>query len=92
MAETIRSHKLTSGWQKKIQEIGLPHITFHQLRHTSATLLINQGVHMKTISARLGHSKIRITMDLYGHALDSADEAAANTFDHFFQPDIENKA
>lgn len=83
---------ITSWWRKKIREIGLPHITFHELRHTSATLLINQGVHMKTISARLGHSKIGTTMDLYGHALDSADEAAANTFDHFFQQGIKNKA
>jgi integrase len=39
---------------------------------------------MKTISARLGHSKIGTTMDLYGHALESADEAAANQFDQFF--------
>lgn len=39
---------------------------------------------MKTISARLGHSKIGTTMDLYGHALESADEAAGNQFDHFF--------
>lgn len=70
--------------------VGLPHITFHELRHTSATLLINQGVHMKTISARLGHSKIGITMDLYGHALDSADEAAAITFDHFIQSEKNN--
>ncbi|WP_223596688.1 tyrosine-type recombinase/integrase [Neobacillus bataviensis] len=81
---------ITSWWRKKINEIGLPHITFHELRHTSATLLINQGVHMKTISARLGHSKIGTTMDLYGHALDSADEAAANTFDRLFSTPHKN--
>lgn len=76
---------ITSWWRKRLKMYGLPQITFHELRHTSATLLINEGVHMKTISARLGHSKIGITMDLYGHALDSADEAAANKFDHLFQ-------
>ncbi|MFD6442697.1 hypothetical protein ACFWDG_23640 [Peribacillus sp. NPDC060186] len=42
---------------------------------------------MKTISARLGHSKIGITMDLYGHALESADEIAASHFDTL----LENK-
>jgi integrase len=36
---------------------------------------------MKSICARLGHSKIGTTMDLYAHALESADEAAANRFD-----------
>ncbi|CRK83432.1 tyrosine-type recombinase/integrase [Neobacillus massiliamazoniensis] len=76
---------ISSWWRKRLKMYGLPQITFHELRHTSATLLINEGVHMKTISARLGHSKIGITMDLYGHALESADEAAANKFDHLFQ-------
>ncbi|WP_258000391.1 hypothetical protein [Bacillus sp. Marseille-P3661] len=38
---------------------------------------------MKTISARLGHAKIGTTMDLYGHALESADEIAAAHFDNF---------
>lgn len=56
------------------------------------TLLINEGGHMKTISARHGHSKIGITMDLYGHTLDSADEAAANKFDHLFQQNKQENA
>ncbi|MEI1420927.1 site-specific integrase [Bacillus cabrialesii] len=76
---------VTSWWRKRLKKYELPSITFHELRHTSATLLINQGVHMKTISARLGHSKIGITMDLYGHALESADEAAASHFDSLFE-------
>lgn len=75
---------ITSWWKERLEKYELPHITFHELRHTSATLLINQGVHMKTISARLGHSKIGTTMDLYGHALESADEAAASQLDQFF--------
>jgi integrase len=83
---------ISSWWRKRLIKYGLPPISFHELRHTSATLLINQGVHMKTISARLGHSKIGITMDLYGHALDSADEAAANKFDHLFQQRKQEKA
>ncbi|MGO4548098.1 site-specific integrase [Paenibacillus sp. 2TAB23] len=55
-------------------------IRFHDLRHTSATLLINQGIHAKIISSRLGHADIRTTMNIYCHALQSADQAAANTF------------
>ncbi|MFC0472503.1 tyrosine recombinase XerC [Halalkalibacter kiskunsagensis] len=75
---------VTSWWSKRLKKYELPHITFHQLRHTSAALLINQGVHMKVISARLGHSKIGTTMDIYGHVLDSADEVAATHFDNLF--------
>lgn len=56
----------------------LPEISMHGLRHTSATLLIAEGVDMKTVSARLGHAKTSTTMDIYAHALASADQKATN--------------
>ena len=68
-----------------LRRAGLQHIRFHDLRHTSATLLINQGVHAKIIASRLGHADIRITMNVYGHALKSADQLAANKFNDLFQ-------
>lgn len=61
----------------------LRYIRFHDLRHTSATLLINQGVHAKIISERLGHANIATTMNIYGHVLAKADKEAANKFDQF---------
>ncbi|PEK99491.1 site-specific integrase [Bacillus sp. AFS017336] len=76
---------VSSWWRKRLRLYNLPSITFHDLRHTSATLLINQGVHMKVISDRLGHSKISTTMDLYGHTLESADEKAAAQFNMYFE-------
>jgi integrase len=57
------------------------------LRHTSAKLLINQGVHAKVISARLGHGSITTTMNIYGHALSSADQASADKFENLFAID-----
>ncbi|MFS0555051.1 tyrosine-type recombinase/integrase [Brevibacillus sp. 179-C9.3 HS] len=59
----------------------LKYIRFHDLRHTSATLLINKGVHAKIISERLGHANITTTMNIYGHVLSKADKEAANKFD-----------
>ncbi|GER71741.1 hypothetical protein BpJC7_30440 [Weizmannia acidilactici] len=56
----------------------------HDLRHTSATLLINRGVHAKIILERLGHADIRITMDTYGHTLRADDKAAADRLDDLF--------
>lgn len=43
---------------------------FHSLRHTHATLLLENGAKMKEISERLGHSRISITMDTYSHVTD----------------------
>lgn len=43
--------------------------------------LINKGVHAKTIPVTLGHADIRMTMNIYGHALQAADQAAADKFD-----------
>jgi integrase len=69
----------------------IKYIRFHDLRHTSATLLINKGVHAKTISSRLGHSNIKTTMNIYGHAMQSADQAAADTFNSFFDSKSEQQ-
>jgi integrase len=72
-------------WTRFTTRHSLNYIRFHDLRHTSATLLLNQGVHMKTISARLGHANILTTMNIYGHALESADKEAANQFENLFR-------
>jgi integrase len=56
-------------------------LRFHDLRHTCASLLIAQGVHAKAIQERLGHSSIGITMDRYGHLMESAYAAVADALD-----------
>ena len=74
----------TTWWRRFTQKVGVRFIRLHDLRHTSATTLINQNIHAKIISERLGHSDIRITMNTYGHGLRSADQEAAKTFDEVF--------
>jgi integrase len=56
-------------------------LRFHDLRHTCASLLIAAGAHPKAIQERLGHSSITITMDRYGHLLDSAYEAVSDALE-----------
>lgn len=56
----------------------LPRIRFHQLRHTFASLLIDQGEHPKYIQNQLGHSSIQVTMDIYGHLMETANQKAAS--------------
>lgn len=67
-------------WMKKYcAKNELPSITPHGLRHLSATILINSGISLKNISARLGHNRTSTTADIYAHFLKSTDRAAANT-------------
>lgn len=51
-------------------ENDLPCVTVHALRHSNASLLINNGVDLKAVSAQLGHCNINITADTYGHIFD----------------------
>jgi integrase len=50
-----------------LEAAGLPSITFHDLRHSCASLLAADGVPPRTIMAILGHSDIRLTMNVYAH-------------------------
>ena len=59
----------------------LPLIRLHDLRHTSATLMISSGVDVRTAANRLGHSSPSLTLNVYAEALRSADQAAAKTLE-----------
>lgn len=48
---------------------GVPRVSWHELRHTHATLLNSQGESMKTIQAQLRHSSSHVTMEIYTHAI-----------------------
>ena len=56
--------------KKLLVENNLPCVTVHALRHSNASLLINNGVDLKAVSAQLGHCNINITADTYGHIFD----------------------
>ncbi|MBR3973244.1 MAG: site-specific integrase [Oscillospiraceae bacterium] len=60
----------------------LPLIPFHGLRHTSATLLIAAKQDVRSVSSRLGHAQTSTTMNIYAHALQEADQKAANALEN----------
>ena len=66
------------------EEDKLPIIRLHDLRHTSATLLLSEGVDIETVSKRLGHEKASVTLDIYGHALPAKDDEASRKLETLF--------
>ena len=75
----------THWFPKFLKRHGLPHMNFHGLRHTSATLLIHSGVNIKAVSSRLGHAEVGTTLNIYTKALRSADRACADTFSNILK-------
>ncbi len=63
----------------------LPNIRFHDLRHSTATLLLQKKVHPKVVQEILSHSQIGITMNLYSHVLPGIQEEAINELNAIFQ-------
>jgi integrase len=63
---------------------GLPHMTFHQLRHTAATILLLKNVNPKIVSEMLGHASIAITLDTYSHVLPNMQDSAVAAMEEAF--------
>jgi integrase len=67
----------SAAWADLADSIDLPDVTFHALRHTHASQLIDAGVDIVTISRRLGHAKPDITLRIYAHLFRNDDSKAA---------------
>lgn len=61
-------------FKKAIIKAGVPQIRIHDLRHSHATWLINNGVNIVAVSKRLGHASIEQTLKTYTHLLDTTDQ------------------
>ncbi|MDU3526582.1 site-specific integrase [Clostridium sp.] len=68
--------------------IQLPQISFHDLRHTHATILLLHGENIKVISERLGHESVKITLDTYSHVLPSMEEHTSLLLENIFKDKI----
>ena len=62
-----------------LKRAGLPKVRFHDLRHTFATLALQNGVDVKTVSGMLGHFSAGFTLDTYAHVTTDAQLKAAQT-------------
>ena len=69
--------------EKILKSIGAEHIRFHDLRHTFATLALQNGVDIKTVSAMLGHYDAGFTLRTYTHTTRQMQQKAAEKMGSF---------
>lgn len=77
-------NNVSRSFRKLLKAANLPRIRFHDLRHTAATIMLQQGIHPKIVQERLGHSNINLTLDTYSHVLPDMQKEAAAKIDLLF--------
>jgi integrase len=77
-------------WPKILAKAGLRQVRIHDLRHTFASLLIQQGESLAYVKDQLGHHSIRITVDTYGHLVPRGNRQAVDKLDGLENKTIRN--
>jgi integrase len=81
----LSPNAVSAAWADFAKSNGIPEITFHGLRHTHASQLIDAGVDIATIAHRLGHAKPDITLRIYAHLFHKDDSKAAAAINAAFK-------
>lgn len=76
----ISKDTISNWFRRFLIRNDLKRITFHGLRHTSATILLASGIPLKNVAERLGHSRASTTANIYAHAIPRFDKDASNVF------------
>lgn len=76
-----RPTKVSAEFRSICADAGITGYSFHSLRHTHATWLLNHGIDMRTIQERLGHANVSTTLALYAHVMPGRDREAADAFE-----------
>ncbi len=77
---------LYHNFKRFLKKAELPDIRFHDLRHTAATLMLQQGTHPKVVQERMGHSDISLTLNTYSHVLPGMQDEVAGKLDELLTP------
>jgi integrase len=77
-------------FEPTLRRAGLRKIRWHDLRHSYASILINEGANLKFVSKQLGHSSISITLDRYSHLMPERHDAIVAHLDKLLSLEDEN--
>lgn len=76
---------LWQAFKRRAEAIGIPDLRFHDLRHSYATISLQNGDNYKVLSEQLGHATVAFTMDVYGHVTDKMQRESANRMQNFYE-------
>ena len=75
---------LWQAFKRRAEAIGIPDLRFHDLRHSYATISLQNGDNYKVLSEQLGHATVAFTMDVYGHVTDKMQRDSADRMQNFY--------
>jgi integrase len=90
-SEPMRPSSVTQAVRRLRDRLGLAGVRTHSLRHMHATQLLAARVPVKTVSARLGHTLVSTTLNIYAHSLDESDTEAAGIMGVLLAPPTDDE-
>jgi integrase len=72
-------------WQPALAAAGIDKLTMHEMRHTSASIMADQGWSLQAVKEQLGHSSILVTADIYSHLYSTSRDELADRLDQLHQ-------
>jgi integrase len=85
--QPVNPDRIGAWWRRARRSAGIdPAWRLHDLRHWSATVAITSGHDVRTVAGRLGHANPAMTLRVYAHAVEAADEAVALTIGRMLEP------
>lgn len=82
----LNPSNLRLDFNRMVERSGVPRVRFHDLRHSAASLMLNNGIPVIVVSKILGHAKPSITLDIYGHLYNEMQGDAARLMDEIVSP------
>lgn len=83
--KNMHPDSLSTMFSRILKKNNLPHISFHELRHTNCSLLINSGVDPRTTSDRLGHTISSFSLERYAHSFNESKKRSAGVFNNILK-------
>ena len=83
VGEHLSTSTVYKNFKKIVEKIGIPRTRFHDMRHTYATLSLQNGDDIKTVQANIGHATASFTLDVYGHVSQKMQQDSADRMQNY---------